>query len=98
MRRPIIAGLVLAAVAACTLTSAYAETPFARPPAPPPPPLDVDRHMVMQPLPRFEVIGDEREGLQAFMHEGKRFVMGTMGERYRIHLMNPTPQRVEAVL
>jgi hypothetical protein len=48
--------------------------------------------------PRVELIDDGMQALPTFMQQGRRFVMGEMGERYRIHLVNPTASRVEAVI
>lgn len=48
--------------------------------------------------PRVEVVGEGLQPLPTFMQQGRRFVLGAMGERYRIHLVNPTAARVEAVI
>lgn len=45
-----------------------------------------------------ELIDDNLAALPTFSHNGKKFVMGTMGQRYRIRVTNPTSQRVEAVV
>jgi hypothetical protein len=37
-------------------------------------------------------------GLPTFWHDGQRFVLGEPGERYRVRIENPTPERVEAVV
>ena len=51
------------------------------------------------PAPRFEVVGESSAALPAFFTpQGQRFVLGTLGARYRIHIVNPTPARVEAVI
>lgn len=36
--------------------------------------------------------------LRAFRHEGETFVLGYMGERYRVRILNRSGERVEAVL
>jgi hypothetical protein len=36
--------------------------------------------------------------LPTFYHDGRSYVLGTIGERYAVVLSNPTPQRVEAVI
>lgn len=36
--------------------------------------------------------------LQTFMHNGRRYVLGSLGQRYRVRLSNPTASRVEAVV
>ena len=48
--------------------------------------------------PRVEVVGDDMRTLPTFMHAGRRFVLGSVGERYSIRVVNPTPVRVEAVV
>src|SRR5208283_3755397 len=46
-----------------------------------------------------EVVGDSSAALPSFFsRQGQRFVLGTLGERYRIRIVNPTPARVEAVV
>ena len=52
----------------------------------------------MQATPRAELIDDGQQALPTFAHEGRRFVLGTMGERYRVHIVNPTSSRIEAVI
>jgi hypothetical protein len=50
-------------------------------------------------VPRFEVVGESSSALPAFFTpQGQRFVLGALGQRYRIHIVNPTPARVEAVV
>jgi hypothetical protein len=41
--------------------------------------------------------GDARR-LPTYLHAGRAYVLGTIGERYRIHITNPTSRRVEAVV
>jgi hypothetical protein len=41
--------------------------------------------------------GDYRS-LPTFFASGRAYVLGTIGERYRIHITNPTSRRVEAVV
>ena len=38
------------------------------------------------------------EALPTFAHGGRTYVMGSLGERYRVHIRNPTGARVEAVV
>jgi hypothetical protein len=49
-------------------------------------------------VPHAEVVDGMEESLPTFTHEGRRFVLGTIGERYRIRIVNPTDARVEAVI
>ncbi len=53
-----------------------------------------------QPQPSFAVSlrGEGGERLRTFQHSGQTFVLGEPGERYSIHLHNPTARRVEAVV
>jgi hypothetical protein len=90
MRRPLLALVPLVAIA---IAAATAHTPDAdaqeaarawRPP--------------VVATPRVEVVGEGLQALPTFAQEGRRFVLGSMGERYRIHLVNPTAARVEAVI
>jgi hypothetical protein len=48
--------------------------------------------------PTFEVVDDAMRALPAYTHGGRRFVLGDMGERYRLHIVNPTAGRLEAVV
>ncbi len=56
----------------------------------------------MAPAPRFEVVGESASALPTFSSPpaqgGQRFVLGSLGQRYRIHIVNPTAARVEAVV
>ncbi len=98
MRRSLVAlasALCLAAVATVALSSS-AETPESRPARqsetarrwPPPAPAQ----------PRVELTDDGLQPLPTFAQGGRRFVLGTLGQRYRIHVVNPTGSRVEAVV
>jgi hypothetical protein len=42
--------------------------------------------------------GEQGQSLRTFRHAGKTFVLGEAGERYTIHIHNPTSRRVEAVI
>ncbi|HMY15927.1 MAG TPA: hypothetical protein PKA58_06340 [Polyangium sp.] len=63
-----------------------------------PPPVDTWRPRPVQAQFQAELIDDNLAALPTFLHNGKKFVMGTMGQRYRIRVTNPTAQRVEAVV
>jgi hypothetical protein len=45
-----------------------------------------------------QVVDGSKRALPVFHHEGRSYVLGTVGDRYEIVLSNPTPQRVEAVI
>jgi hypothetical protein len=48
--------------------------------------------------PRVEVLEDGMRSLPTFAQAGRTFVLGAVGERYRLHIVNPTASRVEAVV
>jgi hypothetical protein len=52
------------------------------------------------PAPSFSVTlhGEHGGSLRTFRHAGRTFVLGEPGERYTIHLHNPSARRVEAVI
>lgn len=91
-----IAGLGLGLVAFASTDSALADERSPRqikPHRPPhwrPPPV--------QPQFRAELIDDGMNNLPMFFHNGKKYVMGSLGQRYRIRVTNPTANRVEAVV
>jgi hypothetical protein len=92
MRRPVFALVAFAAVA--TLAAAvHPPTAAADESAP----IRAWRPPVVS-TPRVDVVDDGLQPLPTFSHEGRRFLLGTMGQRYRIHLVNPTAARVEAVI
>lgn len=47
---------------------------------------------------RVQIVDGDANALPEFNFQGRRYVMGNMGRRYRISLSNPTPRRVEAVV
>jgi hypothetical protein len=66
-----------------------------RPPPPPPPieevaPVPVQFHV--------ELVDAASRPLPVFFFRGDRWVMGMLGQRYRVHIHNPTAARVEAVV
>jgi hypothetical protein len=94
MRSTLVALLVLATAACSTLDpSARAETP-------PPAPLreTAESRAMPAPTPRVEVVDDEGRTLPTFAQAGRHFLLGDIGERYRLHIVNPTASRVEAVV
>jgi hypothetical protein len=94
MRSALLPLLVFAGVACSSFgPSALAETP-----ASPPFPRVVDARPPVSPGPRIEIVDDEMRALPTFAQVGRRFVLGEVGERYRVRIVNPTPGRVEAVV
>jgi hypothetical protein len=47
---------------------------------------------------RVELLYGDSSRLPTFYSNGRAYVLGTIGERYRIHIANPTSRRVEAVV
>jgi hypothetical protein len=94
MRTTVAALLVLAGLACCSVDlSAHAETP-----ASPLPRSETAWRPPVSAVPRLEVIDDEMRKLPTFAQAGRAFVLGSVGERYRLHIVNPTASRVEAVV
>ena len=88
--------LLVLAAGSVGCTEASAETPshtqaMRRPPPP-------DERVVPSLGLRAELVDGSGRALPAFLHGGRRFVMGELGERYRIRVVNPTSSRVEAVV
>ena len=93
----LLAGLGIVAFAASDSAQAD-ESPAGRRPGWRPPPGDRWRPPPVQAQFQAELIDENMSALPAFFHNGKKFVMGNMGQRYRIRVSNPTSQRVEAVV
>ena len=49
-------------------------------------------------VPRIELVDDGAQVLPTFEQGGRRYVLGEMGQRYQVRVVNPTPSRVEAVV
>src|SRR5580704_15490033 len=49
-------------------------------------------------VPRIELVDDGTQALPAFDQGGRRYVLGEMGQRYQVRVVNPTGARVEAVV
>jgi hypothetical protein len=47
---------------------------------------------------RVRIVDASMHDLRMFHHDGRSYVLGTVGERYAIVVSNPTPRRVEAVI
>lgn len=97
MRRALFALLALAAAATLT-ASAGADTPTSTSTSSRPSLGVLERRPPVFASPRAELVDDGLSTLPTFAHEGRRFVLGAVGERYRIRIVNPTPARVEAVV
>ena len=65
---------------------------------PPPPPPPRDEPPPVQAAFSAELVDAGGYALPLFFHRGQRWVMGSLGQRYRIRVRNPTPWRVEAVV
>ncbi len=96
MRLPTLLAALAAAFALVPVTEARAESPEVRV-LPRPATVEQARPVVAM-TPVAQVVDGSAEALPTFSHEGRRFVLGTIGDRYRIHLVNPTDARVEAVI
>jgi hypothetical protein len=89
--------ILLAATASVTFAHAVSADERAPPHhRPVPPPWD-DPPPVAATF-QADIVDAGGASLPAFAHRGQRWVMGTLGQRYRIRLRNPTSARVEAVV
>ena len=48
--------------------------------------------------PRIELVDDGSQALPTFDQGGRRYVLGQMGQRYQVRVVNPTGSRIEAVV
>jgi len=48
--------------------------------------------------PHMEVVDESAQRLPTFNQEGRQFVLGSMGGRYQVRVVNPTGARIEAVV
>jgi hypothetical protein len=103
--------LALLVTSACASSQAEPNRPAASPPAPAASP---DSDAYEQPAPRVapawqdtppayspygvELLSGDFYTLPTYYAGGRAYVMGTIGERYRIRVTNPTSRRVEAVV
>ncbi len=53
--------------------------------------------MIVSPY-QVQMVDTEGRDLPTYHRAGRSYVLGNMGERYALHVSNPTPQRVEVVL
>jgi hypothetical protein len=49
-------------------------------------------------IPRIELVDDGTQALPTFEQGGRRYVLGQMGQRYQVRVVNPTASRIEAVV
>lgn len=92
--RPILPALgLLVGLAFAGLHCAYADVP---------PPRTSDGPVLDRPppaaVPRMELVDEWAQALPAFDQAGRRYVLGRIGERYQVRIVNPTGSRVEAVV
>jgi hypothetical protein len=76
-----------------SLQCAYADVP---------PPHTADGPVLDHPppaaIPRIELVDEGTQALPAFDQGGRRYVLGQMGQRYQVRIVNPTASRIEAVV
>lgn len=76
-----------------SLQCAYADVP---------PPRTADGPVLDHPppaaIPRIELVDEGTQALPAFDQGGRRYVLGQMGQRYQVRIVNPTASRIEAVV
>jgi hypothetical protein len=98
MRTALAPAVLLALLATgCLSADAYAD-----PPQPPPwwqalPTQPAEAAPVVA-GPTLEVVDDGDRPLETYSHGGRRFVLGDLGDRYRLRIVNPTAERLEAVV
>jgi hypothetical protein len=85
-----VALLTVALVGACG--SSYADSPAYRTGA------DPERPGPSYSPYRVEIVGNGSYRLPTYHYNGRSYVLGGIGERYRIRVVNPTSRRVEAVV
>jgi hypothetical protein len=93
MRSTILSLLVLSTTAACSSfgDAALADSPPSCPPGP-------ASQAAVRWTPHLEAVDDGVSTLPTFYQGGRRFVLGSVGQRYRLKIVNPSASRVEAVV
>jgi hypothetical protein len=93
MRSTILSFLVLATTAAC---SSLGDAALAD--SPPSWPASQASPAALRWTPHVEAVDDDVHTLPTFYQGGRRFILGSIGQRYRLKVVNPTGSRVEAVV
>jgi hypothetical protein len=92
MRTALAPAVLLALLATgCLSADAYADPPRS------PPWWEAETAPVVA-GPTLEVVDDAERPLPTYAQGGRRFVLGDLGERYRLRIVNPTAGRLEAVV
>ena len=86
---------VLIALSCAGLHCAYADSPPAHSSSDA---TVLDREPPASAGPRIELVDDGTQMLPTFWQGGRRFVLGQMGARYQVRIVNPTAARIEAVV
>jgi hypothetical protein len=90
MRRSLLAVSLLSALAFSGLHCAYADQNANG--------CCVFRRPAPAPAPRVEVVDEGSRRLATFSQGGRTYVLGDLGQRYQLHIVNPTSSRIEAVV
>jgi hypothetical protein len=96
-----VSAIVLGGLTACASGSALADGPNGRCGPPSAQPAAQSAWPRCPPSvagPRIEVVDESDSLLPTFSQDGRLFVEGEIGSRYLVRIVNPTPQRVEAVV
>jgi len=109
--RATVSLLALLVASACASSQAEPNRPAATPPAPAAAPYyDGTDQPVSRTVPSWpeappnyspygvELLSGDFRSLPTFYSSGRAYVMGSIGERYRIRISNPTSRRVEAIV
>ena len=109
--RATVSLLALLVASACASSQAEPNRPAATPPAPvASPSYDGTDQPVSRAVPGWpeappnyspygvELLSGDFRSLPTFYSSGRAYVMGSIGERYRIRITNPTARRVEAIV
>src|SRR5882672_6194919 len=76
------------------LQCAYADVPPPRSSDGP----GLDRQSPVASTPRIELVDDGSQTLPTYEQAGRRYVLGQMGQRYQVRIVNPTGSRIEGVV
>lgn len=98
MRNALVSLVALAGLTVCASGSALADAPSTRCAPQPATPWLTQPCPPAVLAPRIEVVDEASSRLPTFGHDGRTYVEGGVGSRYLVHIVNPTPRRVEAVV